>query len=201
MRAAILARFWSLVDRSKAKACWPFRGYVASHGYGQFTFGLERVRAHRFSWLVSRGEIPAGQNVCHRCDNPRCVNPSHLYLGTQAANMHDALRKGRKKAWGQQKLDAEQVLSIRAQTVQGVPQKDIAAAFGIARNTVSGIVNGRSWAHLSSPSSASPSAAQAFVDPSRAAASRRRASGPATSRPVSSLASCEAVCVTDSPSV
>ena len=147
-RAAILARFWALVNRSEAKGCWPFTGYVASHGYGQFSYGDVRVRAHRFSWLMSRGPIPEGYNVCHHCDNPRCVNPNHLFLGLQRDNMHDAVRKGRKRAWGLQKLNADQVREIRALCAAGALQRDVAARFGIARNTVSGIVNRKSWAHL-----------------------------------------------------
>lgn len=147
-RAATFARFWAQVNRTDAEGCWNYLGYLNGRGYGQLAVDGRRYGAHRFAWLFSRGEIPAGVNVCHSCDNARCVNPSHLFLGTQKENMHDAVRKGRKRAWGLQKLDAEQVREIRRLVATGRYQKDVAAQFGIARNTVSGIVNGKSWAHL-----------------------------------------------------
>lgn len=153
VRAAIFARFWSQVNREKAKAkdCWLWEGYVASHGYGQFGIGSHpqiRIRAHRFAWLTSRGPIPDGFVVCHNCDNPRCVNPSHLRLDSQAGNVHESVRKGRKKTWGVQKLRSEDVLRIRQQAADGRRHREIAESFGIARNTVSQIVSRKCWAHL-----------------------------------------------------
>lgn len=151
-RAAIIAKFWARVQRPKAKACWPFTGYIAFHGYGHFQFtedGIHyRERAHRFSWLLSRGSIPVGLSVCHHCDVRHCVNPSHLFLGSQADNMHDAVRKGRKNCWGHQKVNAEQALEIRARAAAGEMHKDIAPDYGLARNTVSQIVSRATWAHL-----------------------------------------------------
>lgn len=148
VRAAILAKFWRRVNREKAKACWPYLGAIYSHGYGMFSIGRARIRAHRLAWLLSRGEIPAGQSVLHRCDNTRCVNPAHLFLGTQADNMHDAVRKGRKRAWGLQKLNAQQVREIRRCAAAGEPHKAIAARFSISRNHVSTLVHRKAWAHL-----------------------------------------------------
>lgn len=148
-RAAIFARFWSHVHRPEAKACWPYTGYVGDHGYGIFAIaGRLRARAHCFSWWASRGPIPTGIEVCHSCDVRACVNPGHLFLGTHRDNHLDAVRKGRKHAWGLQKLCAQQVREIRARAATGELQRLIAADFGIARHTVSQIVNGRTWAHL-----------------------------------------------------
>jgi hypothetical protein len=158
-RAAILARFWAAVQRPDAKACWVWTGSTNSRGYGLFLLiGRTRVRAHRLTWLLSRGEIPAGMEVCHSCDNTLCVNPDHLFLGTHRDNHLDSVRKGRKRAWGLQKLNAAQVVEIRARCAAGERQKDVGRAFGIARNTVSGIVNRKTWSHLYETADTSDSA-------------------------------------------
>lgn len=157
-RAEIFAQFWSRVQRPDAKACWLWTGHLSDRGYGIFWLPLgpqaQRVRAHRFSWVASRGDIPEGLEVCHRCDVPACVNPDHLFLGTRLDNHLDAVRKGRKKSWGLQKLRAEQVLQIRAMVRAGLLHRDIAAKFGIARNTVGQIASRKTWAHLPDDSAA-----------------------------------------------
>ncbi len=149
----------SLAERLAARVvpdpvtgCHNFRGCkVGPMGYGQLTRGdgsRKRINAHCAAWEVAYGPIPDGQKVCHRCDNPRCVNPTHLFLGTQAENIHDSIQKGRYNVFGRQKLNAEQVQQIRALSAQGMRNIDIAPLFGIARNTVSGILHGSSWRHL-----------------------------------------------------
>lgn len=167
-RAAILTRFWARVNRADPDGCWPFLGYVAPHGYGQFAFDRYRIRAHRFAWVMSRGEIPEGQDVCHRCDNPRCVNPSHLYLDTHHGNLLDSVRKGRKNCFGRQKLNADQVYLIRARAAQGERHKDIAGDFGIARHTVGQIANRKFWKHLPDvPVAGRPASWLHSVEPTR----------------------------------
>lgn len=153
-RALIFARFWANVQRGEAKECWPYIGYVSDRGYGVFGIGGKetgkqiRVRAHRFAYWASRGDIPAGQEVCHHCDNTLCVNPGHLFLGTHQENHWDSVRKGRKRVFGIQKLNAAQVYEIRARVSAGELQRDVARSYGLARNTVSQIVNRKTWAHL-----------------------------------------------------
>jgi hypothetical protein len=76
--------------------CWIYKGYK-SKGYGQFMMAGERIYAHRYSFQVYRGDIPKGYFICHTCDNPPCINPDHLFLGTQKDNVRDMISKGRKK--------------------------------------------------------------------------------------------------------
>lgn len=95
-RTQINERFWSFVKTSSA-GCWEWTGATDGRGYGQIstTRNGSPVKAHRLSWSIHFGDIPKGLNVCHACDNPKCVNPNHLMLGTQKANMVDASKKGR----------------------------------------------------------------------------------------------------------
>lgn len=90
-------RFWSKVDIKEPDECWNWGAGCFSHGYGNFWDGSARVLAHRFAYIDVKGPIPNGLLVCHKCDNIKCCNPSHLFLGTNADNVRDCARKGRIK--------------------------------------------------------------------------------------------------------
>lgn len=151
-------RRYSLAERLAARtvkgpSCWEVQGYQNPHnGYVLLCESVgdrkRFVKAHRLAYELAYGPIPEGLVVMHTCDNPRCVNPAHLKADTQAANIHDALHKGRYNAFGRQKLNADRVREIRALWARGMRQRDIAAKFGIRRHSVSGIVHNKSWQHV-----------------------------------------------------
>lgn len=155
----VAERLWARTDKtSSPHGCWIVAGSALPHsGHVQInrkSDGLPVIRAHRLAWELLVGPIPDGLSVLHNCpggDNPRCVNPAHLWLGTQADNVHDAIRKGTYNVFGVQKLNATQVREIRALALSGVLHRTIAAKFHLKRHTVSGIVGRRSWRHLDPP--------------------------------------------------
>lgn len=98
--APVEDRFWFYV--SKRESCWLWTGGLNEYGYGKFNPDRRRpVLSHRFAWTITHGPIASGLNVLHRCDNPPCVNPAHLFLGTQGDNMHDMHAKGRASSQSQ----------------------------------------------------------------------------------------------------
>ncbi len=147
-------RFWQKVERRGDAECWPWCGAKVASGRGQVHIswsGGKNVRRYApvVCWeLTNHRAVPAGCVVSHSCDNPNCVNPSHLRAVPQAENIRDSVRKGRYNAYGIQKLNATQVREIRTRLAAGEAQRTIAASFNIARNTVSGIATGANWAHL-----------------------------------------------------
>lgn len=145
-------RFWAKVDRSGGPdACWPWTACRNERGYGYFWTGRV-AKAHRVAYELSSGlPPPAHLDVCHRCDNPRCCNQTHFFLGTRADNTADMLAKGRGADFrgennGRAKLTAEQVREIRA--TSGL-LREAAARFGVTMAQVSDIRRGKSWAHVS----------------------------------------------------
>jgi hypothetical protein len=150
-------RFWMRVDRSGgADGCWPWLGQISTSGHPYGRFYSQRRKywlAHRLSWHLTNGPIPEGLFVMHRCDNPRCVNPSHLQLGTHAENMADASRKGRMRglqgtASPAAKLTDDAVREIRRAHAAGEPDADLARRFGISKTHVGRVVRGLVWRHV-----------------------------------------------------
>lgn len=141
-------RFWEKVD--KGLGCWIWKASTNHAGYGRLNYKGVIHKAHRISYIMANGEIPHGMHVLHTCDNRLCVNPSHLFLGTQADNMVDKQRKGRAPHGGncpQAKLTQDQVLEIREEKI--LSGSEIASKYGITRSYAYAIRGGRTWKHLS----------------------------------------------------
>lgn len=161
--AEAIRRFWGYVARTD-DSCWEWTGALTRQGYGRFPFGDGTLRAHRVAWVLAHGPIPDGQMVCHRCDNPQCVRPDHLFLGSAADNVADMFSKQRHaigterhphttnpliRAHGTRnaaaKLTDDQVDEIRRlAAVQPRPTyTELAARFGVSRTLVSSILLGK----------------------------------------------------------
>lgn len=145
-------RFWARVDITSG-TCWVWLGAKAGR-YGRFSLGRRRVGeyAHRWSYEHHNGPIPSGLFVCHRCDNPACVRPDHLFVGSARVNQHDMYAKGRgRKACGERagraKLTEDQVREIRSRRpAETFPA--LAREFGISKRQAQGIVARESWKHV-----------------------------------------------------
>ncbi|WP_286751538.1 HNH endonuclease signature motif containing protein [Pseudomonas sp. UBA2522] len=128
----------------KTSSCWNWKGNLNSCGYGYLKIKGRVRRAHQASYEISRGPIHQGMVVMHSCDNPACVNPDHLSLGTHLDNMRDMRAKGR----GASKLNAESARLIRASTSK---TNDLAELFGVSVRAIRNIRSGASWNPLPSP--------------------------------------------------
>ena len=128
--------------------CWKWLGDLTRGGYGRLRYADKMVRAHRFFYEVHRGPIPDGLYVCHKCDNPSCVNPDHLFVGSAADNKADCCAKNRHAygaRQGQSKLTEDDVREILA---AGESYPEIAKRFGVSSSLVCAIKKGRAWRYL-----------------------------------------------------
>jgi HNH endonuclease len=149
LNEAEVVRFWSRVDQSAGPdGCWPWIGYLGSR-YGVFYFGrCRQERAHRVAERIARGPLGPDDRVLHRCDNPPCCNPGHLFRGTQADNVADMIAKGRQRSvsrYGEANpmatLSDAEVERMRRMRRRGVLLADLSDEFHVARSTVSRICN------------------------------------------------------------
>ncbi len=147
------AAFWAKVN--KTPSCWLFEGRkwgsVGSDGYGGFGLHGQKRGAHRLSYEWANGPIPKGMYVLHKCDVPRCVNPSHLFLGTAKDNAQDMVSKGRNPhgvTHTYAKLDDEKVLEMIKLADTDIPRLELARRFGISLRHLYKILSGKSWSHI-----------------------------------------------------
>lgn len=147
MSAVSLERFWSRVQRGGDEECWPWTGARNRQGYGVVRVGAQMLRSHRLA-LASTGVGIYGLCVLHRCDNPPCCNPAHLFAGTYGDNNRDTAAKGRTRSGERHpgaKLTAHAVAAIRARRAVGERGIDLAAEFGVTPAMVSAIHLRKNW--------------------------------------------------------
>ncbi len=150
-RIPIEKRFWSKVDIMSGDECWNWKGKISSPGYGSIWFNGGDSSAHRWAWTLTNGPIPDGMFVCHRCDNRKCCNPGHLFIGTHQENLADMRSKGRGCKGTMNpgsKLTEQLVTTIRSLLGSGVSQKVIASEFGVNQSVISRISCGHVWRHV-----------------------------------------------------
>jgi len=172
-------RFWPKVDRRGPDECWPWMAYRDRNGYGRISVGGRAGRtelAHRLAWTLANGPIPASLCVLHRCDNPSCVRPEHLFLGTQHENLLDMVAKRRHVnarhpellargerhgSWthperlrrgsmcAQAKLKEDDVLFIRERYREGgISTRQLARAFGVSQPAIRAVLRRETWRHV-----------------------------------------------------
>jgi len=147
--------FWSRVH--KGRTCWEWQAGRTSAGYGLIYFQGSRQLAHRVAWQLEYGPIPEGRCVCHHCDNPRCVRPDHLFVGTHKDNMNDMHHKGRAgdHRWWRQpgrrhhkaKITQQQASEIRLlYATTDKTQRQLASQYGVSQAAIWHVLHGKSWA-------------------------------------------------------
>ena len=147
-------QFLARVEPDANSGCWLWAYGATSDGYGTAQHGKKTLLAHRVSWMLHHGEIPAGHSVCHKCDTPACVNPAHLFTATQAENMADMRAKGRADRKhgarnGRAKLSNDQAMEILTLSKMGLFSKsEIARSYGVAPSSVARVINGETFSHL-----------------------------------------------------
>lgn len=150
------SKFYENILRVES-GCWEWQNIIASNGYGVLQVGKVtgpshyRESVHRFSYRLHKGPIPDNMNVLHRCDNRKCCNPEHLFLGTHDDNMKDKIQKGRQSRGsraGRAKLTEMDIVMIFAMRDEGLTFAEIAKRFNVARPTIGKIINRITWTHL-----------------------------------------------------
>jgi hypothetical protein len=138
----------------KSGDCWEWKACIAQSGYGDFHYDRKTINSHRMSWLIFKGNIPSGMHVLHRCDNRRCVNPEHLFLGTNADNIKDMFAKKRNPSRrgelsGRAKLCPDDVIEMRKMYYENkLSYGYIASKFNVSKGAARHAVVGINWGHL-----------------------------------------------------
>ena len=144
-------RIESKVEKIPEAGCWIWMGATQVRGYGELISHNRKYLAHRASYEAFVGPIPKGMNVCHSCDNVYCVNPAHLFLGTQKQNLEDMAKKKRSTIGERNpnsKLTEDEIYRIKFGIRLGVTDETLAACFSVSRQAIKNIRNGKAWKHV-----------------------------------------------------
>jgi hypothetical protein len=151
--------FDSRYKKSNISECWEWKGWKNKGGYGYFSFDGFKYAAHRHAYTLRNGSIPHGLMICHKCDNPSCVNPDHLFAGTNGDNVRDAYLKKRRNPVPidsmprgdncyLSKLTEKDVIDIKKMFNDGKRNTEIAKIYGVIHQTISCIRNNKTWKHV-----------------------------------------------------
>lgn len=150
-KATLEDALWEFLSPGEPDECWEWQKKLGAWGYGAVCFRGEIMPAHRASYEIHKGPIPEGLKVLHRCDNPPCCNPNHLFLGTDAENVADKVGKKR-HAFGERaasaKLAEADINEIRQLHKSGFSASKIAATYKVSPSTINRIVKGKGWTHV-----------------------------------------------------
>ena len=152
----LLQRLMNHIDGTPKNQCWEWQGSRGKASHGQTWAYSKHILAHRLSYLLHKGPIPEGLLVCHSCDNPPCINPKHLFLGTFQDNIDDMMKKGRHakikglrgSTNGNSKLNNKQVKAIKKKLKDGVTILKLAKEFKVSRMLLYYIRDGKQWTHI-----------------------------------------------------
>lgn len=148
MRLTPEQKFWSKVEILDKDSCWNWKRALSDVGYGIAYFKGNLIGAHRLAWILKKGPIPEGMMVCHRCDNKKCCNPNHHFLGSNHDNMKDLVAKGlsnKGEKNGRAKLTRFQVCEIRKLNPMSGEYTFVARMFNVSRKTIQRIVKKTHW--------------------------------------------------------
>lgn len=158
-RLRLNREFWAKVEIDD-QGCWNYTGVIGPYGYGKLVRRGQKINAHKMAWELVHGPVPEGLQVCHHCDNRRCIRTApderwpdgHLFLGTPGDNVRDMVAKGRanpyRRPWQTNpatKLNPDKARLIRERRAQGALMREIAAELGVSRGLVQHVMHGRAW--------------------------------------------------------